>query len=185
MFLRNTLALSESIDPTVGLKAEQDTFSGMNLLPDARLAWRAGDKSPLWGAASRTIRTPTPFDRDAVETLGTTAFLTGNDSFDPEQVDTLEIGYLSQPSQAVTFSVAVFYNVYDNLRTIKPASATESLPLRWDNRMEGSTVGGRVWNTVVETISGFYLLDDRHLEYPAPGGNFTPHSVLAQARWRF
>ena len=38
---------------------------------------------------------------------------------------------------------------------------------------------------VVETISGFNLLDDRHLEYPAPGGNFTPHSVLAQARWRF
>ncbi len=83
------------------------------------------------------------------------------------------------------FSVAVFYNVYDKLRTIEPASATEFLPLRWDNRMEGSTVGWRVWNTVDVSISGFNLLDDRHLEYPAPGGNFIPHSVLAQARWRF
>ena len=89
--------------------------------------------------------TPTPFDRDVVETLGTTVFLTGNDSFDPEEVDTLEIGYRSQPSQAVTFSVAVFYNVYDNLRTIEPASATEFLPLRWDNRMEGSTYGMEAW----------------------------------------
>ena len=99
----------------------------------------------------------------------------------------------------MTFSVAVFYNVYDNLRTIEPASATEFLPLRWDNRMEGSTYGmeawgkwqvecvGRLarWNTVDVSISGFNLLDDRHLEYPAPGGNFIPHSVLAQARWRF
>ena len=48
-----------------------------------------------------------------------------------------------------------------------------------------SSVGWRVWNTVGVSVRGFNLLDDRHFEYPAPGGNFTPRSVLAQARWRF
>ena len=43
----------------------------------------------------------------------------------------------------------------------------------------------RAWRNVDLAVSGFNLLDARHLEYPAPSGNYIRRSVLAQARWRF
>ena len=143
--MQDTIALTDSVDLSIGLKAERDSFSGWNPLPDVRLAWRPGGRSLLWGAASRAIRSPTPFDTDVVEKVGTTVFLTGNDSFDPERVDTYEIGYRLQPTPNLTFATSVFYNVYDDLRTIEPASSTQFLPLRWDNLMEGDTYGFEAW----------------------------------------
>jgi iron complex outermembrane receptor protein len=35
------------------------------------------------------------------------------------------------------------------------------------------------------SVSGFNLLRARHLEYPAPAGEYIRRSVVAQARWRF
>jgi iron complex outermembrane receptor protein len=42
-------------------------------------------------------------------------------------------------------SIAGFYNVYDDLRTIETASATTFLPLYWGNLMRGDTFGLDAW----------------------------------------
>jgi iron complex outermembrane receptor protein len=274
VFVQDTFALSDSIDLTLGIKAEHDSFSGWNPLPDARIAWRPDDQSLWWAAASRAIRSPTPFDQDVIEVVGTTTFLTGNRSFEPEKVDAFEIGYRSQHSPNFSLSMSVFYNRYDDLRTIEPASSTQFLPLKWDNLMEGQTYGFEAWakwqvtdswrlspgvrlltkdlkfsrgasaligleqsgndprsqalltsslnvtpNLTFDatlryvdalpepaldsyyelnaslgwhrwrqldlTLTGFNLLDSRHLEYPAPSGEYIGRSIFAQARWRF
>jgi iron complex outermembrane receptor protein len=274
VFAQDTIALRDSLELTVGLKAERDDFSGWNLLPDVRLGWQVSDASLLWVSGSRAIRSPTPFDRDVIEKLGEVVFLTGNRSFEPEQVDAFELGYRVQPSPRLYVSASVFYNVYDDLRTIEPAPTAEFLPLSWDNLMEGHTYGFEAWakwqvanwwrlapglrllrkdlhftdgasgllgvaqsgndpesqalltssmdlgpnltldatfryvdelpepalDSVTElnasiawhlrsgldlSLSGFNLLDDRHLEYPAPSGEFIRRSYLIQARWRF
>jgi iron complex outermembrane recepter protein len=273
-FVQDTIGLSDALELTLGLKAEHDPYSGWNALPDVRLAWRLEDTALLWVAASRAIRSPTPFDRDVIETLDTTVFLTGNKSFEPERVDAFEVGLRAQASHKLTFSASVFYNMYEDLRTIEPASSTQFLPLRWDNLMEGATYGFEAWGKwqvtdwwrlapgvrllrkrlefapsasellgldqsgndpksqalvtssmdltprlsfdatlrysaelpepaldsyyelnaslgwrigpdVDITVSGFNLLDSRHLEYPSPSGQYIRRSVLAQARWRF
>jgi iron complex outermembrane recepter protein len=44
------------------------------------------------------------------------------------------------------------------------------------------------WNvsgSLQVSLSGFNLLDSRHLEYPAPVGGYTPRSVFAEVRWQY
>jgi iron complex outermembrane receptor protein len=147
VFAQDTLALSASLSATVGIKLEDDPYSGWSALPDARLSWRLNDSSQLWGAASRAIRSPTPFDVDVVELLGPggAVGLTGNRQFQPEKVWAYEVGYRAQPAPQLSFSVSVFYNVYDDLRTIEPSSSTTFFPLHWGNLMTGNTYGIEAW----------------------------------------
>jgi iron complex outermembrane receptor protein len=145
VFVQGVAALTQSLSLTLGLKYERDSYSGWNPLPDVRLAWKLSDAGMIWASASRAIRSPTPFDRDVIEKIGPTVFLTGDPSFDPESVDAFELGYRAQPYSGLSFSMSAFYNVYDRLRTIEPASATVFLPLRWGNLMEGETYGFEAW----------------------------------------
>jgi iron complex outermembrane receptor protein len=144
VFVQDTLGLGNALDLTIGLKMERDSFSGWNPLPDLRLSWRVSDRSLWWLAASRAIRSPTPFDRDVIERVNGIEFIVGNDSFAPEQVDAFELGYRTQPMSTLSLSASVFYSLYDDLRTIEPTSGTV-LPLRWDNLMDGDTYGLEAW----------------------------------------
>jgi iron complex outermembrane receptor protein len=47
------------------------------------------------------------------------------------------------------------------------------------------SLGWRPLPDLEVSLSGFNLLDSRHLEYPSPSGRYIRRSVLAQARWRF
>ena len=96
-------------------------------------------------AASKAIRSPTPFDDDVIEKLGSVTFLTGNRSFLPETVVAYELGYRGQPFTRVSMSATFFYDDYSNLRTIEPASASVFLPLSWGNLMAGQTLGIETW----------------------------------------
>lgn len=49
----------------------------------------------------------------------------------------------------------------------------------------GASLSRRASNHLDLSVSGFNLLDARHLEYPSPSGEFIGRSVIAQARWRF
>ena len=145
IFLQDTISLSSAVNLTLGLKAEDDPFSGWTPLPDLRLSWAINDHLATWAAASRAIRSPTPFDTDVVEKIGPSVFLQANSGFRAEEVRAYELGARAQPSEAVSFSIAGFYNVYDDLRTIETASTTTLLPLYWGNRMRGDTFGIDAW----------------------------------------
>jgi iron complex outermembrane recepter protein len=142
VFVQDTVFLSRSLSATVGIKLEDDPYSGWSPLPDARLAWALNDTNQLWAAASRAIRSPTPFDVDVVEKAGPAVILTGNPTFQPESVWAYELGYRAQPLPALSFSVSAFYNVYDDLRT---AELGPNFPFEWGNRMAGNTYGLEVW----------------------------------------
>jgi iron complex outermembrane recepter protein len=142
VFVQDTVFLSRSLSATVGIKLEDDPYSGWSPLPDARLAWTLNDTNQLWAAASRAIRAPTPFDVDVVEKAGPAVILTGNPTFQPESVWAYELGYRAQPLPALSFSVSAFYNVYDDLRT---AELGPNFPFEWGNRMAGNTYGLEVW----------------------------------------
>ncbi len=145
LFAQDTVALGQRVKLTLGVKLEDDPYSGWAFLPDARVSWELSGQAVLWAASSRAIRSPTPFDADVVEKLGGMVFLTGNPQFRPERVSAYEIGYRSQPASVVSLSISGYYNVYDDLRTIEPASSTVFLPLHWGNLMAGDTYGLEAW----------------------------------------
>jgi hypothetical protein len=48
-----------------------------------------------------------------------------------------------------------------------------------------ASLGWHVWRALDISISGFNLLNSRHLEYLAGSAEYIRRSVIAQARWRF
>ncbi|HET9863126.1 MAG TPA: TonB-dependent receptor [Steroidobacteraceae bacterium] len=145
VFAQDTIALGQAFRLTLGMKFEENSYSGWAALPDVRLAWAPDDTSLVWAKAARAIRSPTPFDTDVQEWLeGTQLFLAGDPDFEPESVDAFELGYRSQPHAAVSWSLSAFYNEFDDLRSIEISPAT-ILPLLWGNRIEGDTYGVEFW----------------------------------------
>ena len=126
------------------MKFEDNSYSDWSVLPDLRLSWAPNDKNLLWIAGSRAIRAPTPFDTDVQEFVGGQLFLAGDPDFETEKVTAYELGYRGNPHARISFSASVFYNEYDDLRTVEITPVT-LLPLRWGNLMEGSAYGFEAW----------------------------------------
>ncbi|HXS26955.1 MAG TPA: TonB-dependent receptor [Steroidobacteraceae bacterium] len=152
IFAQDTWTIVPALSLTAGIKLEDDAFSGWAFQPDARLSWMVTDTHQLWAAVSRAIRSPTPFDEDVQEKVGQVVFLTGNRDFKPERVTAYEVGYRGQPLARLSLSASVFYNHYDDLRTINagPSAgpAPFGLPLSWGNDMTGNTYGVEAWADV-------------------------------------
>jgi iron complex outermembrane recepter protein len=145
VFIQDTVSISNRLSVILGLKLEDDPFSGWTSLPDVRLSWGVNDHATVWAAASRAIRAPTPFDTEVIEKVAATTFLAADSQFRPEEVRAYEMGWRSQMGSTASLTIAAFYNVYDELRTVDPASATTFLPLYWGNSMRGDTYGIDAW----------------------------------------
>lgn len=150
-FAQDTITLAKSLQVTLGLKLEDDPYSGWSALPDLRVSWDLNSRGVLWAAAARGIRSATPFDTNVEEKSGTTLFLTGNPDFTTEKVSAYELGYRVQPASFASFSISPFYNVYRDLRTIELAGNGGFLPLHWGNLMRGDTFGVTAWGTLQVT----------------------------------
>jgi iron complex outermembrane receptor protein len=146
IFAEDRIPLGNKVQLTVGLKLENDPYSGISPMPSGRLSWKVDDHDLVWAAISRSVRSPTPFDTDVVEKLGAVTFLTGDLNFLPEQVTAYEAGYRGQISQRLTVSLSAFENIYSDLKSIELTPVT-AFPLRWGNGMEGSVHGVEVWGS--------------------------------------
>ncbi|HYG28317.1 MAG TPA: TonB-dependent receptor [Caulobacteraceae bacterium] len=145
VFVQDQIALAEALTLTLGVKYETNNFSGEEILPNARLAWRVGDGHLLWGAVSRASRTPNRIERDLRAVVGGVTFLGGGD-FQSERLTAYELGYRSNPTANTAISVSAFYNDYDNLRTVRPDPAT-FVPIVFANDAEGRTYGMEAWGS--------------------------------------
>ncbi|MGZ3402268.1 MAG: TonB-dependent receptor plug domain-containing protein, partial [Phenylobacterium sp.] len=149
VFAQDTIALTPTLRLIAGLKMEDDPYVSAAPLPNLRLAWSPDETVTLWGAVSKAVRAPTPFDRDVVEKLGPTAppQLIGDANFQHEKLTAYELGARFHPSSAASFTLSTFYNNYDELRTIE-LSPGRTLPLLWGNMLMGSTYGVEAWGEV-------------------------------------
>jgi iron complex outermembrane receptor protein len=153
VFVQDRMSLADDFDLTLGLKLEDDPYSGISPMPNIRASWRATDTAMFWAAASQAIRSPTPFDTDVVEKLGPTVFITGNPDFLPEKLTAYEVGYRQDFSPQTSLSVSAFDSDYNDLRTIEFSSAggVPSFPLLWGNKMRGNVYGIEAWGTYQPT----------------------------------
>ena len=146
IFVQDTFALSKALSVTAGLKAERDPYVGFSLLPNLRLAITPTDSTLLWAAVSRAVRSPTPFDEDVQERVGTIIALSGNRNFRTEKLTAYELGLRAQPLTGLSFSVTGFYHHYDDMRSIELGTGPASvLNLFWANGLEGNSYGVEAW----------------------------------------
>jgi iron complex outermembrane receptor protein len=147
VFVQDQLALGTRAGLTLGIKAEHDPYSGLSWMPSARFSWKANDDTLLWLAASRAVRTPTAFDEDVIEIINTPTgplhILNGNPDYRTEKLTAYEAGLRTQWTTRATLSVAFYYNVYDDLRSIE--FSPTGFPLLWGNGMRGHTYGVDLW----------------------------------------
>lgn len=144
-FASATLALPAHLRLTLGLKLEDNAYTGWEALPDVRVAWSPDARTVVWAAASRAVRSPTPFDRDVRERFGTTVFLIGGPEFRPETLNAYQLGVRARPHESLTLSANAFYNEYDRLRSIDAAPGPTPIPFRWANGIRGHAYGAEVW----------------------------------------
>ncbi len=141
IFIQDSIPLTRTLKLILGTKVEDDPYTGLALLPSARLSWKVTDSDLLWTAVSRAVRAPSRIDRDTFEVVGPVVLLRGGD-FQPEKLIAYELGYRARPSTNVSISISTFYNVYNDLRS------AEFLPdqsIAFANRMDGDTYGVEIW----------------------------------------
>lgn len=140
--------LPERLTVTVGSKFENNDFTGFELQPSVRLAYRPTDRQTLWTSVSRAVRTPTRAEHDASFRPDPTdpfVFFRGDRAFDSETLVAFEAGYRVHPDENLFVDLALFLNRYDNLRTFSQEPSSESLILR--NAREGDTRGAELMIT--------------------------------------
>ena len=159
-FVQDEIALApDKLYLTVGTKLEHNDYTGFGVMPSARLAWMLDDRSTLWGAVSRALRTPSRNDTNLVVNFGSAPGpgdvpilyrLVADPDFQDEQLVAYEWGYRNMISDRVSIDVAAYYNDYDNLETIEPgipfsepspAPPHEVQPFQYENMMYGETHG--------------------------------------------
>jgi iron complex outermembrane receptor protein len=169
IFAQDTISLSHSVKLTLGLKLEDEPYAGVQVMPSARLAWKATDTLLLWTAVSRAVRSPTPVDVNLREFAGPIDVLNGSRGFRPETLTAYEIGTRMQVSPRASFSVSAFYNVYDDLRSINPNTTPGGPLFEFGNLMAGKVYGFEAWGTYQVTdwwrLSAGFNLQHEDLQF--------------------
>ena len=145
IFGQDTIALSDTVKLTLGLKLEDEPYAGWQAMPDLRLVWKPADTILLWAAVSRAVRSPTPVDVNLEEFSGPVDFLNGSTAFRPESLVAYQIGTRVQVSSRASFSITGYDSVYDDLRSIEPGTTATGLPLVFGNMMSGNVYEIEAW----------------------------------------
>lgn len=150
LFAQDEISLRPDLTLTIGLKAEYNSYSGAEWLPNARLAWQRSNGSLIWASISRAARTPNRIERELTHPL----FLQASPDFLSEKVTAYELGWRAQPMDRLSISLSSFYNRYDDLCTdTYPATI---FPLILQNGGEGETYGIEGWGKY-EVMPGWRL----------------------------
>lgn len=167
LFAQDEVALAANLRLIVGAKMERNSYTGWEFQPNVRLALKLANDALLWSAISRAVRTPSRIDSDYYVPAQPPYLLVGNSDFKSEKLTAYEIGYRAQFNPQLSFSIAIFYNDYDDVRSIERVSAQSFIIA---NKMQSNTWGVEAWGTYHVTndwrLSAGYnhLSQDRSLQ---------------------
>jgi iron complex outermembrane receptor protein len=146
----------------LGTKLEQNSYSGFEVQPSARLLYTPSEKQTVWGSVSRAVRTPSRWEQDsslqfqALAGPGGASILTAsqpNKSFQSENELAYELGHRYQATKSLSFDTTAFYHQYDHLRSFEPGVASFdpappvphiNVPIRLQNKLAADTLGVEV-----------------------------------------
>src|SRR3569832_175154 len=143
LFVQDEWTLRPDLALTLGIKGEHNDYTGVEWLPNARVAWAFAQDQLLWGEVSRAVRAPSRIDREFF-TPGTPPYtLAGGPNFQSEVSNVFEVGYRLQPLTPFTFSITAFHHQHDRLRSIERRGGGGFLA----NNTKGSTSGIETWGS--------------------------------------
>jgi len=164
---------------TLGTKLQHNVYSKFELQPNARLAFTPTENQTVWAAISRAVRAPSRADVDYF--LPTYPIppqfqsVAGGPNFVSEKVVAYELGYRARPTSTLSFSLATFYNVYDDVYSVEALPNT--LTYQIQNGSEGESWGvefsGVYQLFPTWRMRGGYTFFDKDLR-AKPGHNFDP-----------
>ena len=138
VFLQDEIALGRDVELTLGGKVESNSYTGNEFLPSARLGWRLDPRRLLWASATRAVRAPSRIDREFFAPP-----VAGGPEFRSEIVKVYELGWRAQASRRVSYSVTLFHNDYERIRSAQLTPAG----IEVTNDREGSAYGVEGWGT--------------------------------------
>lgn len=156
--------IPDKLSFTLGTKIEHNDFTGVEVQPSARLAFKPTEKQTLWAAVSRAVRTPSGTEGKNIITFDLGApgsdpmpRLIGNPDLKSEVLWAYELGYRIQPHHRVSVDVATFYNDYRHLVGQQFAAFIPGTPnilaIESANILRGESYGGEAVVTVTVTDS--------------------------------
>ena len=126
LFAQDEMSLGATLKATAGIKAEHNHYTGLEYMPNLRLAWTPASTQLVWASVARAVRVPSRVDRDLYIAAnppvvnGVPKYLIGGGpDFVSEIANVVEIGYRAQPSSTFSYSLTAFYAQYDKLSTIE------------------------------------------------------------------
>ena len=136
VFAQADWGITDALRLITGLKAEHNSYSGLEWLPGVRLAWQADADTLVWASASRAARTPARVDADVRSPP-----LLPSPGFDAEKATIYEVGYRGRPLRQAALSATVFHHRYSDLRAFEfgPAGGF------FTNSYRGSLTGLEAW----------------------------------------
>jgi iron complex outermembrane receptor protein len=136
VFAQDEVELQRQLRLTLGLKAEHNDYTGLEWLPNVRLAWEFGANKLLWAAASRAVRAPARVDRDFFA-----PGINGGPFFVSEIAHVYELGLRMQPQPEFSWSGTLFHHRFSRLRSLDlaPGGATVN------NNFEAELTGIETW----------------------------------------
>lgn len=124
---------------TTGVKAERNSYTGVEWLPSLRASYQHGPQASTWGAISRTVRAPARIDRDFYFPGAAPFVIAGGEGFESEVANVYELGHRGQLQRNLTYSATLYRQQYSGLR------AGRGVPAVVDNRIDGHSQGLEAW----------------------------------------
>jgi len=136
-FLQDEIALlDDALHVTAGGRIEHSDYIGTQFMPNLRTSYNASERSTVWAAISRGIRSASRLERDVRVTDAIPAVpantppvnptpaplgveIWGDPNFAPEKLKAFELGWRQRLSQAISFDIAAYYNQYSGIRGVR------------------------------------------------------------------
>ena len=120
LFVQDEIKLRNTLKLTLGVRLDRNVYTGTEVLPNIRIAWKPTDDQLLWSSLSRAVRAPSRIDKEFFFPGNPPYLITGGPDFVSEVSDVFEIGYRAQPTNNASVSVTLFHQYYENLRSGEP-----------------------------------------------------------------
>ena len=192
LYAQDEIALGERTRLTVGLRAERNTYTGVEWLPTLRLGVGLAPEHFVWGALTRTVRSPSRLDRDLTVPGFPPFLVVNNASFESEVANVAELGYRANITRSATLSLTAFHHRFTDLRTLEPGPGGSFVLA---NAGEGTLTGFEAWGDYRASSAwrlewGFTWIRDRFELKPGrvnlsenPMGNNPERTAQLRSQW--
>lgn len=141
LFGQYQLPLGERWEVTAGVKAERNSYTGVEFLPNLRLALKHSPAATTWAGLSRVVRAPARIDREFFFPGRAPFVIAGGSNFRSETANVVELGHRGQLGTRLSYSITAFNQHYKGLRAGIPGQR----PSRPENQIEGPARGVEAW----------------------------------------